>query len=850
MNTVNNFIYKDSKQVTGWLIGLIDNATVAVDKLDRLDNFFKQYGPFQDTTPVDAYEASRQELDKTNTQLATLDGQASSNAQSISSITDAIDDLNQHSQALEKNRIWDGGGTFKARILELEQQFGPLGFAVDDSTASVTSLVEALDELRRLMRDGIGAEFFTNKLNLLQIQAQQLAGLARQTGRSLNIPNYTVRGQGVDDPFRERPGLGTGFKNTVNPLFIDNYGSDISQQLVKAQNGTISSGDLSVLIAKLDTRPELRDMVAVLKNLQSIYIKIDGNKTLTERTQRVEFNSNVANSRSLQDSLFQTESLSRSATGDIADAQRELANDPVALRAKLIELNTAYDAKFATIVAGLDEMEKEIVKFGEKTPAEARSAVQSLNIEDKIAQTQSKFASLIEGQDEPVKELIKKARALTAKTVKQQIKALEQEVDTLGIQSKLVDTPEGVKTITETVRSKYADILALELKAFDAVNPEDPAGRQDLVDRVNADMQQVLARLFDTYLQELEEKIQEPVKLAKLRADSAPAGVIKDVLSRRADKAELAGAEQLVVALQQERIEKQEKLNDALVVYGKSSTFVTRANESLEIVDKRLIDAQEKLAAMDGKAAEGQVTLADAIQETNRKFAEQAGYVFDKNGSIDQAASNINILQKAYEDLQSGVSGAFENLFTNLTSGTKSVSSSFKAMGIEMLQVLQSVLIKALATQLVLKLFGNGEEGETGTAGILTTVFSAAAKFLAPAPGSALGGEVRGGIPGRDSVTRRLMPKEYVLRASAAQAVGRDTLDRLNNLGSASQSENIPSLAESAAKRVPDIVNVYAVSPDQVPPPGPRDIVAAIADNINRRGTIKQLIQAVQIGAV
>lgn len=44
------------------------------------------------------------------------------------------------------------------------------------------------------------------------------------------------------------------------------------------------------------------------------------------------------------------------------------------------------------------------------------------------------------------------------------------------------------------------------------------------------------------------------------------------------------------------------------------------------------------------------------------------------------------------------------------------------------------------------------------------------------------------------------------------------------------------------------MVNVWVVTPDQMSSVGPNDIVAVVADNIARRGSIRQLIKQVQLG--
>jgi hypothetical protein len=126
--------------------------------------------------------------------------------------------------------------------------------------------------------------------------------------------------------------------------------------------------------------------------------------------------------------------------------------------------------------------------------------------------------------------------------------------------------------------------------------------------------------------------------------------------------------------------------------------------------------------------------------------------------------------------------------------------------------------------------------------------------------GNALGGPPRGvpirsyalggPVAGRDSVFGMLDPEEIVMSRSAVDMVGRDRLLRINALaGRRVREEAAPVAAFFASpKREPDNVNVWVVSPDQIPPPGPRDIVAHVAQNIRQKGTLRTLIRQVQMG--
>jgi hypothetical protein len=104
--------------------------------------------------------------------------------------------------------------------------------------------------------------------------------------------------------------------------------------------------------------------------------------------------------------------------------------------------------------------------------------------------------------------------------------------------------------------------------------------------------------------------------------------------------------------------------------------------------------------------------------------------------------------------------------------------------------------------------------------------------------------------PFRDSVHTVMQPGEFVLRTSAARAIGYDRLNEMNNMGSARMSQSNIRPVQQIIKKEPDHFNVWLVDKQQLPPPGPKDFIAAVGDNIVRGGELKTLIKTVQIGQI
>ena len=95
------------------------------------------------------------------------------------------------------------------------------------------------------------------------------------------------------------------------------------------------------------------------------------------------------------------------------------------------------------------------------------------------------------------------------------------------------------------------------------------------------------------------------------------------------------------------------------------------------------------------------------------------------------------------------------------------------------------------------------------------------------------------------------MPDEYVLRSSAARAIGYDKLNQLNAMGNRKAAGGLSGIARPApSENAGKPMNIYVVTPDQKPVPGPQDIIAIVDDNIARGGSTKKLIKTVSTGDI
>lgn len=281
-----------------------------------------------------------------------------------------------------------------------------------------------------------------------------------------------------------------------------------------------------------------------------------------------------------------------------------------------------------------------------------------------------------------------------------------------------------------------------------------------------------------------------------------------------------------------------------------SSDGRNRLKERELQIEKELDIYRKRKAVQDaGDRAEG--TFGKAFSTGFNNFARQAG-MLNAKGEFKSLTEEISgMWQKALGAMSSGLA----SFFTDIFSGTKKASAAFRDLATSILKSMMQIVSQALANQVLRAIFGGGIFGSSDGGGFFANLFgSSGGGGMAP---FAMGGPVRMAVGGsfaasnRDSVHALLNPEEYVIRASAARAIGRENLDTLNSMGSGRVQKATNGARERMAKDRPvdaRPVNVWMVSPDQVPPPSASDIIATVATDVQNRGTLRTLIKTVAAG--
>lgn len=259
-------------------------------------------------------------------------------------------------------------------------------------------------------------------------------------------------------------------------------------------------------------------------------------------------------------------------------------------------------------------------------------------------------------------------------------------------------------------------------------------------------------------------------------------------------------------------------------------------------------------------------------------FGVKAG-AYNYLRSNNSSAPNINksMFELAALTTNTGLAemeNQFVSLFQTIQDGSTSAKDAFKNFTTGVLQAMADVIYSEVAKNMMKYFVGLfrvdnlSPMGDTPSLGanIAGSAISSAVTGGTPTPGIwdtitsifgfAQGGLVTGPVKNRDSVLTKLMPGEFVMTKQATDALGTDFLNNLNNgnaqvLNTINDSNGLTGGVSSSGKSKDSIVNVWVVTPDQMPASeGPTDVIAQVTQNIRTNGSIKKLIKQVSTGAI
>lgn len=270
---------------------------------------------------------------------------------------------------------------------------------------------------------------------------------------------------------------------------------------------------------------------------------------------------------------------------------------------------------------------------------------------------------------------------------------------------------------------------------------------------------------------------------------------------------------------------------------------------------KELVDRTAELQNAEDDLAGKTEALHNAETMRNGTLGEMARLTVEAWGAANEATNDVNVTLS--ETLTAGLDAAsqgFATFFKDIVTGSKSAGEAFQDLAVTILDAMLDVIVSELAKQflqLIIGSFGGGgvipggevpgaSSGGGGGGGLIQGGFVRAAQ----------GRKTRRGVRTRDSVPILAQPGEAIIRSSAVQMIGEEGIEELNALGNRRVSRASRDMPAPPAPGPNSETNVYVVSKDRVPTLGPNDVLAVVGDDIERGGSIKQLIKRVQTGGM
>ena len=485
--------------------------------------------------------------------------------------------------------------------------------------------------------------------------------------------------------------------------------------------------------------------------------------------------------------------------------------------------NNLKDWKFGNSLSGIETLLKQAEVF--------RSHLKEFEYMEEDAKYSPEIKETLSVEKEKIFETIQSIETLISSTAESAIKEIERDVKNATQASKhevisgIVEKLKNVIGVSKSGKSWLDGIISLL---------EKENGNEDLLNSLKQLREKTLSSIIKIADKALEVQTKEVNAKYKVSEFEISALKAKGSHSPEAiNQSELALIRVKLDAAEEDlKLLKNRRKSD-YSVYG-DRQFEEKVNAKEEVVVKLQLDEKA------------------AIEEANRLGINGTGFWDQTGNSAKQGArdffQNINQQSAAYsltlEGLNS-VSSGLKNAFRAIATEGVKVSDAFRQMA---QSILQSLANKAIDKGVDYMMFAAGQAfGFVGTgAGASGGAKTGAAGGLVTAQGIrrfAAGG----GVAGRDSVPALLMPGEYVMKKSAVDMLGKETLDSLNRATSRVSDEKASNIRESKSAK-PVVTNVYVVSDAKEAGMTPNDVLVTIGRDILQGGQTRELIQQVVQG--
>ena len=353
---------------------------------------------------------------------------------------------------------------------------------------------------------------------------------------------------------------------------------------------------------------------------------------------------------------------------------------------------------------------------------------------------------------------------------------------------------------------------------------------------------------YDTLIASLDKysTVLDRVQVGRNKAVEDAKAKFHEVQAKYADKGDDETARKLIADEETKYTEAQKK----------------QLENSKELTELEKVRLGYVVSRADAEAKKDPTTIGEAFTGGWNKFADSEGF----------GKPMLTMFRDNLPSAFSAAKSSFAQFGSDVMMRTKSISQAFQDMATSILKAVAQMAMNQLAAGIlggVLKMVGGmgggGSQAENSAGAYGAGSFEYNTSAMPGGGGNASlnsfnwnGGLIRRAVGGmtpsmtRDSVPILAAPGEFIMRQSAVDLIGADTLSNLNAQGNRRVSQSAPANAnQSNDNKTPNVTNVWIVTPDQQPAGlGANDVLAIISKDVMQGGSTKKLIKSVVSGSI
>jgi hypothetical protein len=365
--------------------------------------------------------------------------------------------------------------------------------------------------------------------------------------------------------------------------------------------------------------------------------------------------------------------------------------------------NKALDLKDSSQKSGSQKIDD--TTKAEYTLIKAKMEAELMILRDGLSRQQEVLDSKLKDQIVSYKEYFEEKAKLQKEEIQKSIEIKQREInENEKLQSKATKDSERIKLQADGVKLQ-ADIIILKNKEqdIDRRSIELLRDKQKEMSKMITDMRAQLADATNSIdptakFAQIEMKYKDTLERMKIEGDKAGIAIVEGLINVEKAKVRI------------DSLEKEYQIFNAKISQQQSA--ITEKEKRAELTSEQVKKQRREL---EKKSIQEQI----ALKQKQMEISQQSGDLL----KVEELKAQIAELNASKEDINEFGQGvnqvfesAFEGFFTDVISGTKSVSEAFKDMGKQILAQIAQIVAKWLAAK-VMGAFNPGAASSIGANG-------------------------------------------------------------------------------------------------------------------------------------